>query len=102
LPALVDDEGYDTLEIVAQINRSEPESCDAVFRNESIPSDVAQRIRTEFMREAVNLDGDSRFVAKEVEDERAERMLAAEFESVRTALQNIPETSFRWSHALAK
>src|SRR5207248_2908738 len=67
LAAGVNDVRHNTLEIISHVRSRHPDRLDSTAGEPRISSFVALRVASKFVRQAIHLNRDSRFVAEEVE-----------------------------------
>jgi hypothetical protein len=80
--ALLENERDHTFEIVAHVYCCDSQCSDALRIQPLIPPPIPLRIGSQLVGEAVDFDAKCRFVTKEVERVRTERMLTAELEAI--------------------
>jgi hypothetical protein len=102
LPTLLDDERDHTFEAIANLGRSDAQRLNALRRQPVISADVPLRVGPKFMREAIDLNAERRFVTKEVESIITERMLPSELETARSESKQVPKTPLWGRHFLAE
>jgi hypothetical protein len=74
------------LEIVPHLHRRDPQSTYALFRNPGVAARIATRLIAIAVPFSVDLDGQARALAIEVEDIGPERVLSAKLQSAERPL----------------
>jgi hypothetical protein len=92
----------DSIGQLGDLASREAKRFDAVIRKPTRTAFIKRWQPTHVMDHAINLDGESRFRAEKIEDERTGGMLAPKFETAGPLAQPLPENDLGPSHRAAK
>ena len=98
----LNDMTYNRLQVAQNIHDRYPHRPDPLQTDRVVARNVPLRARTAIMRLAVNLDRKARFSAEEVENVKAQRVLATELQAARPGPQHAPQQHFGQAHRAAK
>jgi hypothetical protein len=92
----------DGIEIVQHIGCRNVQRSDACLMQGKVAGRVALRSVAAVMRLAVDFDRKAGLATEEVDHERTQRMLPAEFQAFRALAQHAPQKDFRQAHSTAE
>ena len=100
--AALHDVSYDPFKIVSNVFSRDPDCLDALSTNPLIAHRVPNGIVAEIVRQAIDLYGDARGFAEEVEHKWPKGMLLAKLQAFGSQPQRSPEPDLGRAHSLSK